>query len=233
MGGPSAAYSGAEGARLGSARRSDVKAQWSFVVAGALVTALSGSGLASRVDAGQTFGSAATSLSPDRVNELVQTRCAVCHTDAKPLGGLSLQPFDAARPDPAVARLMLVKVRDDGAMFAAGNPSPSKETIDAFVRGIAELSARPPADARWTVDMQPSPKGGHSVVVATRTVGAAQLRLACDGKTRRGHVAIEGAPGTAQGAPATLDFDGLSPTVRQIIAWCLAAPIPDEASAAK
>ena len=82
MGGPSPAYSGAEGARLGSAWRSNVKAQWTFVVAGALVTALTGSGRASRVDAGQTFGNAATSLSPDRLNELVQTRCAVCHTDA-------------------------------------------------------------------------------------------------------------------------------------------------------
>ena len=77
-----------------------------------------------------------------------------------------------------------------------------------------------------------APKGGHSVIVASRTVGAAQLHLACDGKTRRGHVAIEGAPGTAQGAPATVDFDGLSTTVRQIIAWCLAAPVPNEPSSA-
>ncbi len=182
-----------------------------------------------------TAPAAAASLSPNRLNELVQTRCAVCHTDAKPLGGLSLQQFDAARPDPAVARLMLVKVREDGAMFAAGNPPPSTETIDAFVREMATLATRP-ADARWAVDVQPSPKGGHSLVVSSGAVGAGQVRLACDGKTRRGYVAVEGATGStaAQAVSAALDFEGLSPTVRQIIAWCLAAPGADaSASTAK
>src|SRR3954464_9827138 len=102
-----------------------------------------------------TFAQAALSVADQ--NEMVRTRCAVCHTDAKPLGGLSLEHFDAAHPDSAVARMMLVKITDDGAITASGAPKPSAETYDAFINALASYAARPPIDPRWTVDLAASP----------------------------------------------------------------------------
>jgi hypothetical protein len=97
--------------------------------------------------------SAQAGLSVADQNEITRTRCAVCHTDAKPLGALSLEHFDAANPDPALARMMLVKIQDDGAITASGAPKPPTEAYDAFVEALASYAARPPADPRWTVEL--------------------------------------------------------------------------------
>src|ERR1039458_714546 len=43
-------------------------------------------------------------------NQLVQTYCAVCHTDASRNGGLSLEHFDAAHANPGVAAMLLSKL---------------------------------------------------------------------------------------------------------------------------
>ncbi len=52
-------------------------------------------------------------------NALVKKYCAVCHTDAVRNGGLSLEHYDAAKRDPALAAMMLSKL-NGGAMGAAG-----------------------------------------------------------------------------------------------------------------
>jgi hypothetical protein len=64
-------------------------------------------------------------------NAIVQKYCAVCHTDAHPNGGLSLQHFDATEPDPGDAVMVLSKVLD-GALGAAGIPAPDETTVEAW-----------------------------------------------------------------------------------------------------
>src|ERR1700690_2108821 len=54
--------------------------------------------------------SAAPSLPVDKQNTLIQTYCAVCHTDAAMNGLLSLQHFDARHADPQVAAFLLSKL---------------------------------------------------------------------------------------------------------------------------
>jgi len=63
---------------------------------------------------------AAELMPPTRQNALVQQYCAVCHTDAAKNGGLSLEHYDAAQADPALAAMLLSKLRN-GAMGAAGS----------------------------------------------------------------------------------------------------------------
>ena len=154
-------------------------------------------------------------------NEIVRTRCAVCHTDAKPLGGLSLAHFDARRPDPALARMMLVKIKDDGAMTASGSPMPPADSYRAFVDALASYASRTPADPRWTVDLATdpaTPKRGHSVVTARADLPSGTVVLTCNGATRQALVTMSGKSGDTSGA---VDFDGLSPVVRAIFSWCL------------
>jgi len=43
-------------------------------------------------------------------NAVVQKYCGSCHTDALMYGGLSVQHFDAARPDPTLTAMLLSKI---------------------------------------------------------------------------------------------------------------------------
>ena len=67
-------------------------------------------------------------------NGLIQKYCAVCHTDAAKNGGLSLQHYDAAAGDPALAAMLLSKLQN-GAMGAAGAGVPDKPTQAALDSG--------------------------------------------------------------------------------------------------
>ena len=165
--------------------------------------------------------SAQAVLSVADQNEITRTRCAVCHTDAKPLGGLSLEHFDAANPDPALARMMLVKIKDDGAITASGAPKPPPETYDAFISALASYAARPSVDPRWIVDLAAdptTPKRGHAVVTARAAFPSGSVVLTCNGASRHAEITTAGKTGEASGA---IDFEGLSPTVRAIFSWCL------------
>ena len=162
--------------------------------------------------------SAQTALSVAEQNEITMTRCAVCHTDAKPLGGLSLEHFDAAQPDPALARMMLVKIKEDGAITASGAPKPQAETYDAFISALQSYALRPYADPRWTVELNVDPampKRGHSVVTAR----AGHIVLTCNGASRHAEMTTTA---KSEEAAGSIDFDGLSPTIRAIFSWCLA-----------
>jgi cytochrome c551/c552 len=150
-------------------------------------------------------------------NELVQKRCAVCHTDANRGGGLSLQHFDAAQPDPDVARIMIVKITADGAMGAAGQPSPDRPTTAALVEALTAASQTAPG-AKWKVELEEdslAPKTGHALVTARSVDGG--VVFSCNGAQRRPRLQATG----TTAAPVPADFDGLSPTVRQIFSWCL------------
>lgn len=94
-------------------------------------------------------------------NALVQKYCAICHNDAHVNGGLSLEHFDAAQPDPGVAAMLVSKLTNGlspkrvialegdprgadviaskmqaGAMGAAGLPVPDRATQGAQVRAL-------------------------------------------------------------------------------------------------
>ncbi|MEQ1869140.1 MAG: c-type cytochrome domain-containing protein [Vicinamibacterales bacterium] len=160
-------------------------------------------------------------LSPADANDLIQRRCHGCHTGAQAKGGLNLETFDAAAPDPAVARLMLVKIEMDQALFAAGKPTPSGATVAAMVAmlRVATLPNDAPS-APWKIDLEEVPARGHPLVSARTRSGAGELRFTCNGATRT--FRAEAAPGSE----ASTDFSGLSPIVRRVFAWCLTGPQP-------
>ncbi len=81
-------------------------------------------------------------------NALVGKYCAVCHTDAIPNGGLSLQHFDAARPDPGLMAMIVSKLKSK-ALGASGQPLPDKATQDLFQSTLAVSSF---GAERWVVD---------------------------------------------------------------------------------
>ena len=70
-----------------------------FAVTGALLPAAAGAALATDAP-----------LPIARQNELVQTYCAACHDDARRVGGLSLEHFDAAQADPTITAMLLSKL---------------------------------------------------------------------------------------------------------------------------
>jgi hypothetical protein len=132
-------------------------------------------------------------------NELVQKRCAPCHSGANPKGGLLLERFDAAVPDPAVARMMLIKIAKDGAISAAGVPVPDDTTREGLVSALSAAADAAPSDG-WRVDLGNDPKGGHNIVNASilqelpSTTDAPsavyELTVTCGGRTHRGEMTL-------------------------------------------
>ena len=96
-------------------------------------------------------------------NALVQKYCAVCHTDKSRNGGLSLEHFDAAHPDPGVAAMMLGKLKS-GAIGAAGLKLPDDATIQAW---ISATSAQAAGANRWNVNRMEDPATKASIVSAS------------------------------------------------------------------
>src|SRR5208283_2467547 len=92
-------------------------------------------------------------------NALVQTYCAVCHTDASRNGGLSLEHFDAAHPDPVVAAMVLGKLKT-GAIGAAGVKPPDEATVQAWITATSAASA---GANRWNVNRTEDPATKGSV----------------------------------------------------------------------
>ena len=73
------------------------------------------------------------------VRAITQKYCTVCHTDEKPLGGLSLEHVDRALVDPSIAAMMVSKLIGK-AMGASGQKLPDRATQDAFREALTELS---------------------------------------------------------------------------------------------
>ena len=159
---------------------------------------------------------ATVAMSAGQQNELVKTRCVMCHSDVQRKGGLSLENFDAVHPDPGIARMMIVKVADDGAMTAAGGTVPDRATVDAFVGALSVAIRRAaPVSNGWTVDLTVDPLTpglGHSFVTAravqevplpndARASAVYQLTLSCNGAVRRANTQLLTYTKAGPGAP--------------------------------
>jgi hypothetical protein len=156
-----------------------------------------------------------------RVNEIVQARCVVCHDDGQRPGGLSFQHFDAAHADPVVARMMAIKVSQDGAMTAAGGPRLDPPVAKAFVEWLGAIAAAAPVGA-WAIDLTIDPLmpgQGHSLVTARLQSQTGNVLITCHAATRRAQIEVS-APGAAT-SPAAFGFEGMSPAMRQLFSWCL------------
>ncbi len=154
--------------------------------------------------AGLTAGSSAVSVAVAsdampvaQQNALVLKHCAVCHNDAHKQGGLSLEHFDAAHPDPSVAAMMLSKVRDGGAMSAASIPMPDKTTQDALV---SALTAEAIGASAWTVNRTQNLTTQAPILTASivrevpSRIDVYRLTLTCHVDTHEGEMQLAWAP---------------------------------------
>jgi hypothetical protein len=144
---------------------------------------------------------AAEDLAPAQQNTLVRTYCAVCHTDAAKNGGLSLQHYDAAQADPALAAMLLSKLRN-GAMGAAGLSIPDKATRDAW---IAVTTTQAVGAKNWTVIRRELP-GTTAPMLTASMVREVPLRkpetdaplyrliLACNDVSHQGEIQLTWSP---------------------------------------
>jgi hypothetical protein len=135
-------------------------------------------------------------------NHLIEQYCAVCHTDASMNGGLSLQHYNAADPNPALAAMLLTKL-ENGAMGAAGSGVPDKPTQEAWIRATTE-QARAAKD--WTVKRTGPSDSKAAVITASivREVPARdpkaagvplyRLTIGCDVASRAGNVLLTWSP---------------------------------------
>ncbi len=171
----------------------------------------------------------------DQQNALVQKYCAVCHTEANPQGGLSLQRFDAAQADPSVAAMLLSKLTNglpldrvraastdpsvtaaidtemkNSAIHAAGIAAPDAATSRAWVMGLSE-EAR--GATQWTV-RQTEHGISASMVREVPAVNDAtrmdmyRLTVECSAVSHKGGIKLAWAPGgpkTGQEISAAVD----------------------------
>jgi hypothetical protein len=80
-------------------------------------------------------------------NAMVQKYCAVCHDDAHRNGGLSLQHFDAATPDPSLVAMLISKMKD-GAFGAAGLPG-QRDQEQALIEALIPKAT---GAEEWTIE---------------------------------------------------------------------------------
>lgn len=177
----------------------------------------------------------------DQQNALLQKYCAVCHSDAAPQGGLSLERFDAAHADPSVAAMLLSKLTNglplervraassdstaasaidtemkNSAIRAAGIAPPDAATSRAWVMGLSEEAA---GATQWTVRRS---TGGIRASILRELPAANdgtrmdmyRLTVACSGASRKGEIKLAWAPGGPKtGQEIKASADGGAPRV--------------------
>jgi hypothetical protein len=155
---------------------------------------------------------AAADITSVQQNELVRKYCAVCHTDAARNGGLSLEHYDAARPDPGLAAMLLGKLRT-GAMGAAGIGLPGAETRLAWTRAIAAAAA---GSDRWHIEQERADAPISASIVreiASPTPDGVpdsyRLAVSCQPATHRGSVELTWSPNVPKaGQIMSAEVDG-------------------------
>lgn len=140
-------------------------------------------------------------------NAMVGKYCAVCHSDAHPNGGLSLEHFDAANADPALAAMLASKLKGK-ALGASGQPLPDRATQDAL---LDALSAEAAGSGEWVVKIQ-APILTASIVEqvpssAKDNAGEPdlyRLTVTCNTGTREAEMQLAWSPGVPQQGRAML-----------------------------
>ena len=145
-------------------------------------------------------------------NAMVRKYCAVCHTDAVPNGGLSLQHFDAADPDPGLSAMLVSKLRGK-ALGASGQPLPDRATQDAL---DAALAAEAVGAERWVTRTN----AGTITASIVRGVPAPngeepnlyRLTVSCRADNKSGTIQLAWSPGVpSNGQIMAVAVDGQTP----------------------
>jgi hypothetical protein len=162
--------------------------------------------------------SASTAMPVVQQNALVGKYCAVCHTDAVPNGGLSLQHFDAARPDPGLMAMIVSKLKAQ-ALGASGQPLPDKETQYLLQSTLAVESF---GAERWVVDRQAAMLTANVVAATPSTKSDGdpdlfRLTLTCHTDTHQGGMQVAWSPGVPKsGQVISAVVDGGTPVTSKI-----------------
>jgi malate synthase len=169
-------------------------------------------GLACLVLTGPQPAQAAELMPAAQQTALVQKYCAVCHTDQAKNGGLSLQHYDASQDNPALAAMLLSKLRN-GAMGAAGLGVPDKATQEAWV---AATTAQAERSQYWSVTHTPDLTASIVRDVAPRKPGmdnpVYRLTLACNTATHEGDAQLSWSPAPQNNRTFSVSADGNSGT---------------------
>jgi len=155
---------------------------------------------------------AATGIMPVEQNDFLRKYCAVCHTDSARNGGLSLEHYNAERPDPTIAAMLLGKLRT-GAMGAAGIGLPDAETRRAWINATAAASA---GSDSWHVEQEGSGALASASIVREIPSPAPdgvpdsyRLAVSCRPATRAGSVELTWSPNVpSAGQIMSADIDG-------------------------
>ena len=149
-------------------------------------------------------GASAAIMPAEQENAVVQKYCGSCHSDALMYGGMSVQHFDAANPEPSVASMLVSKLTaghtpqeviaagegangdakvlglmKTGAMGAGGIGVPDEPAQLAFVRALsAEAAGAEEWDAR--VAYSPAMKSQAATVNIVRQLASTKFAPATD-----------------------------------------------------
>lgn len=136
----------------------------------------------------------AGAMPPEQQTRLVKKYCAVCHSDGARNGGLSLEHYDAAERDPALAAMLLSKLHN-GAMNAAGLGLPDAATREAWV---AATTAQAEGSREWSVMRGAVVQASIVREVAPRKAGTEaplyRLTLLCEPGSGRGELQLSWSP---------------------------------------
>src|SRR5580698_2345577 len=98
-------------------------------------------------------GQAAESMDSAQENAVVQKYCGSCHTDALMYGGLSVQHFDAARPDSILTAMLLSKITNGHTPkdVSAADSADVLKMMKASAMGAAGQGVPDPESGRFDI----------------------------------------------------------------------------------
>jgi hypothetical protein len=178
------------------------------------------------------IGEAAELMGTAQETAVVQKYCGSCHSDALMYGGLSVQHFDAAQPDPTLTAMLLSKITNGhtpkdvsaadsagvlkmmkaSAMGAAGQGVPDEESQVMFSRALALQSA---GAYDWNIAWENTDTSVASILREKPSVkypgvtDSYRLIVRCRASTRAGEIKVAWANAPAgEGQMMSVAVDG-------------------------